>query len=116
VTDPEIPGPESDGSFWDGFLLGLERGSASSYDAGYAEADENLRQAVAGFFQANPIRGVIRDMDAQAAREAARARPVDARTPQELRRDAYLSWGLEPPAELEQADHDNDELDDAAGL
>jgi hypothetical protein len=85
-----------------GFLLGLERGTAAGYEKGYADAEVTLQEVVGGFLQANPPAGVIRAMEARAARDAARDKPLDPRTPQQVQRDAYDSWDLDPPRALAQ--------------
>ena len=113
MTEPRDQPNLDDPDVWAGFLLGLERGSASGHAAGYADADRNLQQAVAGFFTEHPVRHLIRDIDAAAAREAAAHRPVDARTGPQLVRDAHLSWDLAPPAQVPAEVTD---LDDAAGF
>src|SRR4051794_8600794 len=95
--DTDLTAAPADGELWAAFLLGLEVGCESGYGQGYADADQNLREALREFFTAHPIASTLRDIETDAARQAARARQTDARTGAQLVGDATASWGLRGP-------------------
>lgn len=87
------------GPFWEGFLLGFKVAAAQTRDPRTAEPA--LRAVVARFLARPTAVDILADLEAAEADDQARGagtRPA-TRTPEQLLRDAHLSWGLEPPDE-----------------
>jgi hypothetical protein len=94
AADEVLRDPHSWDLFIQGYSAGTQHGATAGYEDGYADADQVLRRSVAGFLERRPMREVIRAMDARAYREKQLQRPVDQRSPDQVRAEAATSWGL----------------------
>jgi hypothetical protein len=92
---------EPDEVFLAGYLRGVESGSAYGHAAGYVDGVAVLDDAAAALAKTQPWKSI----EVAAARERLRHPATPDRTAEQLRAEAFRSWGLDLPADATASDH-----------